>query len=114
MTAATNGQEALDALTRQDFDLIFMDIQMPVLDGVEATRIIRNSKELGDKARIPIIAMTAYAMAGDRETFLRAGMNDYLPKPVGREALVQIIERTAPAGSRPPIPAGQGHSPIQA
>jgi len=99
VTAAMNGQEVLDALSRQDFDLIFMDIQMPVLDGVEATRIIRNSRELGDKAAIPIIAMTAYAMAGDRETFLQAGMTDYLAKPVSRDALVQAIEKTMSAGS---------------
>ncbi len=98
VTAVMNGQEVLDALARQDFDLIFMDIQMPVLDGVEATRIIRKSRELGDKAAIPIIAMTAYAMAGDRETFLQAGMTDYLAKPVSREALVQAIEKTVPAG----------------
>jgi PAS domain S-box-containing protein len=99
VTAVINGQEALDALARQDFDLIFMDIQMPVLDGVEATRIIRKSRELGAKATIPIIAMTAYAMAGDRETFLQAGMTDYLAKPVSREALIQAIEKTIPADS---------------
>ncbi|PKN42798.1 MAG: hypothetical protein CVU60_05435 [Deltaproteobacteria bacterium HGW-Deltaproteobacteria-18] len=99
VTAVMNGQEALDAPARQDFDLIFMDIQMPVLDGVEATRIIRKSRELGDKAAIPIIAMTAYAMAGDRETFLQAGMTDYLAKPVSRDALIQAIEKTMSAGS---------------
>ncbi|SFL31647.1 PAS domain S-box-containing protein [Desulfomicrobium norvegicum] len=99
VTAVMNGQEALDALARQDFDLIFMDIQMPVLDGVEATRIIRKSRELGAKAAIPIVAMTAYAMAGDRETFLQAGMTDYLAKPVSREALIQVIEKTMSAGS---------------
>ena len=98
VTAVMNGQEVLDALARQDFDLIFMDIQMPVLDGVEATRIIRQSRELGAKSKIPIIAMTAYAMAGDRETFLQAGMTDYLAKPVSKEAMIQVIEKTTSAG----------------
>ncbi len=92
VTAVTNGQEALEILDRQEFDLIFMDIQMPILDGVEATRAIRTRK--GPQARIPIIAMTAYAMTGDREIFLQAGMNDYLAKPVSMEAMQQVIERT--------------------
>jgi PAS domain S-box-containing protein len=93
VTAAENGQEVLDILAREDFDLIFLDIQMPVLDGVEATKLIRNSKDLGAKADIPIIAMTAYAMTGDRETFLQAGMNDYLAKPVCSENLMQVMDR---------------------
>ena len=91
VTAVTNGREALEILDRKEFDLIFMDIQMPVLDGVEATRAIRASA--GAHAKIPIIAMTAYAMTGDREIFLQAGMNDYLAKPVGMENLEQAIER---------------------
>jgi PAS domain S-box-containing protein len=91
VTAVTNGREALNILSRQEFDLIFMDIQMPVLDGVEATRAIRANE--GPQAKIPIIAMTAYAMTGDREIFLRAGMNDYLAKPVSMDGLNQVIER---------------------
>ena len=86
-----DGQEALNRLDQQEFDLIFMDIQMPVLDGVETARIIRRKK--GPQARIPIIAMTAYAMTGDREIFLQAGMNDYLAKPVRMESLAQAIDR---------------------
>jgi PAS domain S-box-containing protein len=97
VTAVTNGREALEILDRQDFDLIFMDIQMPVLDGVEATRAIRGRK--GQQAKIPIIAMTAYAMTGDREIFLQAGMNDYLAKPVSMEAMLQVIKRTMNTGS---------------
>ncbi len=79
---AVNGNEALAVLKESDFDLIFMDIQMPVMDGVQATRAIRTNPEFRDKAGIPIIALTAYAMTGDREKFLEAGMNDYLAKPV--------------------------------
>jgi len=93
VTTAVNGQEVLELLATRDFDLIFMDIQMPVLDGVEATTAIRAATNLGAKADIPIIAMTAYAMTGDREIFLRAGINDYLAKPVQMEGLKQVIDR---------------------
>lgn len=93
VTAAKDGQEALQRLTEQDFDLILMDVQMPVMDGVEATKAIRNASNLGAKSSIPIIAMTAYAMSGDREKFLAAGMNDYISKPVDKAALIEVIER---------------------
>ncbi len=93
VTPAANGQEVLEHLARQDFDLIFMDIQMPVMDGVEATRAIRQDKSLGVRSSIPIIAMTAYAMTGDREVFLAAGMNDYLAKPVQMDGIRQVIAR---------------------
>jgi PAS domain S-box-containing protein len=101
VTPAANGREVLDLLARQDFDLIFMDIQMPVMDGVEATRAIRQDESLGAKSSIPIIAMTAYAMTGDREVFLGAGMNDYLAKPVQMEGIRQIIARVLGNGPRP-------------
>ena len=79
---AENGQQALELLTAQDFDVILMDVQMPVMNGMEATKTIRQSSVLGMKKDIYIIAMTAYAMTGDRERFLEAGMNDYIAKPV--------------------------------
>ena len=87
VTLAEDGQQALDLLHDQDFDVILMDIQMPVMDGVAATKAIRSSTDLGPKQGIPIIALTAYAMHGDKEKFLEAGMNDYLGKPVSREDL---------------------------
>jgi PAS domain S-box-containing protein len=90
---ARDGQEALHMLAEQDFDLILMDIQMPLMDGVEATRAIRTQPRFGTKAQIPIIAMTAYAMAGDREKLLATGMNDYIAKPVGKRDLQRVIER---------------------
>ncbi|WP_169725367.1 PAS domain-containing protein [Fundidesulfovibrio putealis] len=93
VSTATHGMEALQVLSEQDIDLILMDIQMPVMDGVEATRAIRESAALGRKSRLPIIAMTAYAMTGDREKFLGAGMNDYIAKPVDRSVLQEVIER---------------------
>ena len=93
VTAANDGQEALQLLTEEHFDLILMDVQMPVMDGVEATKAIRGSSMLGVKSRTPIIAMTAYAMSGDKEKFLASGMDDYITKPVDREALIEVIER---------------------
>jgi len=93
VAAAKDGQEVLDLLAGQDVDLILMDIQMPVLDGVETAKAIRQAAHLGAKSRIPIIAVTAYAMTGDREKILAAGINDYVAKPVDKATLVEAIER---------------------
>jgi signal transduction histidine kinase/FixJ family two-component response regulator len=90
---AQNGQEAVDLLGRQDFDLVVMDIQMPVLGGLEATQQIRDRGVFGEKAAIPIIAVTAYAMAGDKERFLAAGMDAHVAKPVDKAALSTTIAR---------------------
>ncbi len=94
VTGATDGSQVLEILRSGDFDLILMDVQLPVMDGVQATTLIRSDPALGDKARIPIIAMTAYAMSGDREKFLAAGMNDYIAKPVSAAELTNILNRT--------------------
>lgn len=88
---AGNGREALDVLGREKVDLVFMDVQMPVMDGMEATRVIREELKLS----VPVVAMTAYAMAGDRERFLRSGMDDYVSKPVDMERLRQVIAANA-------------------
>ncbi|WP_169732623.1 PAS domain-containing hybrid sensor histidine kinase/response regulator [Desulfonatronum lacustre] len=93
VTLAKDGQQALDLFKDQDFDLILMDIQMPVMNGVEATKGIRSSTDLGPKKDIPIIALTAYAMFGDKEKFLEAGMDDYLAKPVRMEDLEKVLEK---------------------
>jgi len=85
--AASNGDEAVRLLSRQHFDLILMDCQMPVMDGFAATRLIRSGVAGEDKRQIPIVAMTANALTGDRERCLQAGMNDYLPKPVALDEL---------------------------
>jgi PAS domain S-box-containing protein len=103
VAGAGDGREALTLLGREDFDCILMDVQMPELDGIEATRAIRSSRELGDKARIPIVAMTAHAMPGDREQFLAAGMDGYISKPVDMDELARVLAeiaalRKAPAG----------------
>jgi signal transduction histidine kinase/ActR/RegA family two-component response regulator len=88
---AENGMQALHLLTNTAFDLILMDIQMPELNGYETTRAIRN-KEHGTKQHIPIIAMTAYAVRGDREKCLAAGMDGYISKPVRPDRLREEIE----------------------
>ncbi len=94
---AVNGQEALDALDRKPYDLIFMDVMMPEMDGLEATRAIREFQKTGGKtnfnSRIVIVAMTAQAMQGDREKCIAAGMDDYLAKPVRPKDVRAIIER---------------------
>ena len=95
---ASDGLEALTVLKRNHFDLILMDIQMPNLDGVETTLAIRSSNEIFSK--IPTIAITAHAMAGDRENFLRSGMNGYLSKPLIIEDLNNAINQTIANANR--------------
>jgi len=85
----SNGQEALQALEKQQFHLVLMDVQMPVLDGLEATRLIRKDARW---ANLPIIAMTAHAMNGDKEGCLAAGMNAYISKPVHSAHLLSIYQ----------------------
>ncbi|AGW14879.1 PAS domain S-box protein [Megalodesulfovibrio gigas] len=93
--AVADGRQALDFLKTSPVDLILMDIQMPVMDGVEATRRIRAGEAGQDKAGVPIIALTAYAMTGDKERFLDAGMDGYLAKPVELETLQEAIAQRA-------------------
>jgi len=93
VTAVANGQEAVQALACQKFDLVLMDVQMPQMDGLEATGAIRR-EELRLGGHVPIIAMTAHAMKGDRERCLAAGMDDYVSKPVDAPQLFAVIERT--------------------
>ena len=92
-----NGREALEAVSRIDYDLILMDCQMPEMDGYEATRAIRNS-ESGSSRHIPIIAMTAHAMQGDRMECLDAGMDDYISKPVNQKQLINVLKRWLNSG----------------
>jgi len=87
-----NGREAVAAWDKGDYNLVFMDIQMPEMDGLQATAIIREKERFSGR-HIPIIAMTAYAMKGDDEKCLSAGMDDYISKPVKQEDMRRIIER---------------------
>jgi two-component system, sensor histidine kinase and response regulator len=90
VTLAENGRQALETLQQANFDLIFMDCQMPVMDGYEATVHIRNEEH---SRHIPIIAVTAHALEGEREKCLAVGMDDYLPKPVTNSDFRRMLER---------------------
>ncbi|MFA9454528.1 MAG: response regulator, partial [Candidatus Aminicenantaceae bacterium] len=87
-----DGKEALNALDSNIVDLILMDVQMPVMNGIEATQAIRE-KEQGGSVHTPIIALTAHAMKGDRERCLEAGMDDYLPKPINPDSLFATMHK---------------------
>jgi two-component system, sensor histidine kinase and response regulator len=97
---AENGQEAIDALGRDAFDAVLMDVQMPVMGGFEATAVIRQ-REKSTGQRVRIIAMTAHAMKGDRERCLEAGMDAYLSKPIDRNELISLIEHPVAAEAAP-------------
>jgi signal transduction histidine kinase/DNA-binding NarL/FixJ family response regulator len=91
VTAVTNGLEALEALGRHQVDVVLMDIQMPEMDGLEATRRIRSGQVPGAPLDIPIIAITAHALKGDRERFLNSGMDGYLSKPMSSEDIQGVL-----------------------
>lgn len=105
--AVANGQEAVSALEAIPYDLVLMDVQMPDMNGFEATRLIRDPESPVLRHDIPIVAMTAHALKGDRERCLAAGMNDYLSKPVTALALNDVLDRQLaadPAASRLIVP----------
>ena len=95
---AVNGEKAVEMVKTADYDTVLMDIQMPVMDGYEATRRI---KQLSDVVIPPIIAMTAHAMKGDREKCLDAGMDDYISKPIDSEKLTFVLSKWIPEKSAP-------------
>jgi CheY-like chemotaxis protein/HPt (histidine-containing phosphotransfer) domain-containing protein len=118
---AANGREALDALDKKPYDLIFMDVMMPEMDGLEATRAIRERQKDGVahpnyQSRIIIVAMTAQAMQGDREKCLAAGMDDYLSKPILPKDVRAIVERWASQATpaAPAAPAPKTDVPVSA
>jgi CheY-like chemotaxis protein len=101
VTLAANGHEAVAAHASEDFDLILMDVQMPDMDGFEATAIIRERERRSGK-RVPLIALTAHAMHGDRERCLAAGMDGYISKPIDARELLEVID----AHCKCPAPVG--------
>jgi two-component system, sensor histidine kinase and response regulator len=92
VTVAENGKRALDRLEKEQFDLVLMDVSMPEMDGLEATRTIR-TREKTSGIHVPIVAMTAYAMKGDKEKCIEAGMDGYVSKPIKPQELYATIER---------------------
>jgi two-component system sensor histidine kinase/response regulator len=113
VSLANNGREALDRLEHDQFDLVLMDIQMPELDGIQAAHRIRRQERW---KHLPIIAMTAHAMNGDRERCLDAGMNGYLSKPVSAAHLLDVVREFSSsresAAQRPPAPGTNLPAPI--
>ena len=95
-----SGIEALEAMDRIAYDVVLMDCQMPEMDGYQATRALR-AKETGTGRRLPVIAMTAHTMKGDRERCLEAGMDDHLSKPVTWDVLTATVRRWSPPRPRP-------------
>jgi CheY-like chemotaxis protein len=93
VTMAFNGREAVDRVFTEAFDMVLMDIQMPVMDGVEAARLIRADRRF---SKLPIVAMTAHAMAGDHKKSLDAGMNDHLTKPINPNTLKKALLKWMP------------------
>ncbi len=115
VVATENGREALNALERENFDLVLMDIQMPVLDGLDAIHAIR-AKEQSSGSHLPIIALTAHAMKGDRERCLAAGADEYVTKPIRTPDLLAAIDRAtntevSPANPAPPVAASHPAGP---
>jgi len=106
--AVADGVEALTALATLPYDLVLMDMQMPEMDGLAATRVIRDPNSAVGNHRIPVIAMTANAMQGDRDRCLEAGMNDYISKPVSPRALVDALNAWLPAEPESPAAARRG------
>ena len=100
VVAAENGREAVDAYRRQSFDVILMDVQMPEMDGMEATATIR-ALERESGRHVPIVAMTAHAMKGDRERCMAAGMDDYVSKPMKPQELFRVIDHLFGSKSTP-------------
>ena len=103
VTVANNGREVLQLLAVESFDVVLMDVQMPEMDGLQTTAAIRQQEQGADR-HLPIIAMTAYAMKGDRERCLEAGMDDYISKPVRAADLARVLDRVIPPAAQA-IPA---------
>jgi signal transduction histidine kinase/CheY-like chemotaxis protein/HPt (histidine-containing phosphotransfer) domain-containing protein len=102
VTAVGDGRQAVERLEREPFDLVLMDCLMPVMDGYMATRLWRERERTTGTAHLPIVAMTANAMAGDRERCLAAGMDDYISKPLDRAALAQLLKKWLEISQAPP------------
>ncbi|MGI6783403.1 MAG: CHASE domain-containing protein [Aminivibrio sp.] len=106
---AEDGAGALAALEKSRYDAVFMDVQMPVMDGLEATRLLRQAEREGTAPPVPVIALTAHAMPGDREMCMEAGMDEYLSKPIDRRIFLETLARVVSGAGRPA--EGTGRTP---
>jgi two-component system sensor histidine kinase/response regulator len=104
---ASHGREALAKLASEDFDLVLMDVQMPEMDGFEATAAIRQAEKASGR-RLPIVAMTAHAMTGYRERCLAAGMDGYITKPIQAQEMFEVIDNLASLESALPVHSMSG------
>jgi PAS domain S-box-containing protein len=113
VTQAVNGLEALDALRQQVFDAVLMDCQMPLMDGYEATRILRQPESGMLDPEVPVIALTAHALSGDRDRCLAAGMNDHIAKPIDPKRLLEVLQGLVPSqpATANVLAAGEGSLP---
>jgi CheY-like chemotaxis protein len=102
VVVAENGGQAVDCFLQERFDLILMDVQMPEMSGFEATAAIR-TYEYEHGGHIPIVALTAHAMQGDREKCREAGMDDYVSKPVTKQAVLDVVEKLTAGAEPPPV-----------
>ena len=121
-TIVENGRDAVNLLASKSFDVVLMDCQMPLMDGYEATRLIRQQERFvrssttpnAGPRRVPIVAMTASAMAGDREKCLRSGMDDYVSKPFTRDQLLRVLNKwLRPATSTSTTSTFESESPAE-
>jgi CheY-like chemotaxis protein len=108
---ADDGRQAVQAATRDDFDVVLMDVQMPVMDGFEATAAIRRNEQPSGR-RLPIIALTAHAMQGDREKCIEAGMDGYLAKPIQTNELFAALAAATGADCRDVAPSPCNPQPV--
>ena len=100
-----NGVQAVEQARKGNYNAILMDVQMPIMDGFDATKQIRQMEKSSGK-HIPIIAMTAHALKGDRQRCLEAGMDDYVSKPIQQAELIEVVEGTTAATREPPVTTG--------
>src|SRR5690606_11794443 len=91
VVAVDSGQAAVSAVQEQDFDLVFMDVQMPGMDGRQATEAIRRWEQERERSPLPIVALTAHALANEKRALLQGGMDDYLTKPINERQLAQVV-----------------------
>jgi two-component system, sensor histidine kinase and response regulator len=108
VTVVDSGAQAVEAVARAHYDIVLMDVQMPGMDGLQATVSIR-AREANGRRRVPVIALTAHAMEGDRERCLAAGMDGYISKPIQPEVLFAVLAEHTATPHETPLATSSGH-----